>query len=104
MRLVRDDDVELMDEEQQEQKPQGSDSRDTRFASDANAAERPDGVVEDSGEDDSSETVDAIYGAPPSAVEHTLAFLADTYQFVVVDCPPGLTEGTRACIAMSEQG
>jgi pilus assembly protein CpaE len=52
---------------------------------------------------DSSDAVDALYGAPPSAVEHTLAFLADTYQFVVVDCPPGLTEGTRACIAMSEQ-
>jgi pilus assembly protein CpaE len=60
---------------------------------------------DDSGLDllDSTETVDAIYGAPPSAVEHTLAFLADTYQFVVVDCPPGLTEGTRASIAMSEQ-
>jgi pilus assembly protein CpaE len=52
---------------------------------------------------DSSDAVDAIYGAPPSAVEHTLAFLADTYQFVVVDCPPSLTETTRACIAMSEQ-
>src|SRR6266566_6940833 len=52
---------------------------------------------------DSPEAVDAIHGAPPSAVEHTLAFLADTYQFIVVDCPPGLTEGTRACIAMSEQ-
>src|SRR5438876_5456664 len=52
---------------------------------------------------DSSETVDAVYGAPASAVEHTLAFLADTYQFVVVDCAPGLTDGTRACIAASEQ-
>jgi pilus assembly protein CpaE len=52
---------------------------------------------------DSSDTVDALYGAPPAALEHTLAFLADTYQFVVIDCPPGLTEGTRACIAMSEQ-
>jgi len=52
---------------------------------------------------DSPEAVDAIHGASPSAVEHTLAFLADTYQFVVVDCPPGLTEGTRACISQSEQ-
>src|SRR3989442_12366257 len=52
---------------------------------------------------DSPEAVDAIHGAPPSAVEHTLAFLADTYQFVVVDCPPGLTEGTRACISQSER-
>jgi pilus assembly protein CpaE len=52
---------------------------------------------------DSPETVDAIHGVSPSAVEHTLAFLADTYQFVVVDCPPGLTEGTRACISQSDQ-
>ncbi|HET7107410.1 MAG TPA: AAA family ATPase [Candidatus Acidoferrum sp.] len=52
---------------------------------------------------DSPEAVDEIHGASPSAVEHTLAFLADTYQFVIVDCPPGLTEGTRACISQSEQ-
>ena len=52
---------------------------------------------------DSPEAVDAIHGASPSSVEHTLAFLADTYQFVVVDCPPGLTDGTRACISQSEQ-
>jgi pilus assembly protein CpaE len=52
---------------------------------------------------DSPETVDSIHGAPPSAIEHTLAFLADTYQFVVIDCPPGLTDGTRACISQSDQ-
>src|SRR5882757_9203161 len=52
---------------------------------------------------DSPETVDTILGAPPSAVEHTLAFLADTYPFVVVDCPPGLNDGTLACVAVSEQ-
>ncbi len=52
---------------------------------------------------DSPEMVDAIHGAPPSAVEHTLAFLANIYQFVVVDCPPGLTDGTLASIAQSEQ-
>jgi len=52
---------------------------------------------------DSPETVDAIHGASPSTVEHTLAFLADTYHFVIVDCPPGLTDGTRACISQSEQ-
>ena len=58
----------------------------------------------DSGLDllDSPETADAIHGAPPSAVEHTLAFLAETYQFVIVDCPPGLSEGTLACISQSE--
>jgi len=52
---------------------------------------------------DSPEMLDAIHGAPPSALEHTLAFLADLYQFVVVDCPPGLTDGTLASIAQSEQ-
>ena len=39
---------------------------------------------------DSPETVDVIHKASPSAVEHTLAFLGETYQFVVVDCPPGI--------------
>jgi pilus assembly protein CpaE len=52
---------------------------------------------------DSPETVDAIHNASPATVEHTLAFLADTYHFVIVDCPPGLTDGTRACISQSEQ-
>lgn len=52
---------------------------------------------------DSPEAVDTIRGASPSAVEQTLAFLADTYQFVVVDSPPGLTEGTLACIGQSDQ-
>ena len=52
---------------------------------------------------DSPESVDAIHGASPATVEHTLAFLANTYHFVIVDCPPGLTDGTRACISQSEQ-
>lgn len=52
---------------------------------------------------DSPEGVDGIHGAPPSAVEYTLAFLADVYQFVVIDCPPALTAVTQACIAQSDQ-
>jgi pilus assembly protein CpaE len=36
-------------------------------------------------------------------VEHTLAFLGETYQFVVVDCPPGLSDVTLACISQSDQ-
>jgi pilus assembly protein CpaE len=52
---------------------------------------------------DSPDNVSGILGAPPSAVEHTLAFLADTYPFVVVDCAPGLNDGTLACVAVSEQ-
>jgi pilus assembly protein CpaE len=52
---------------------------------------------------DSPDNVSGILGAPPSAVEHTLAFLAEIYPFVVVDCPPGLNDGTLASIAVSEQ-
>jgi pilus assembly protein CpaE len=52
---------------------------------------------------DSPETVDAVHKAPPSAVERTLAFLAEGYQFVVVDCPPGLTDATLACISQSDE-
>lgn len=52
---------------------------------------------------DSPETVDVIHKAPPSAVERTMAFLAETYAFVVVDCPPGLTDSTFACISQSDQ-
>lgn len=52
---------------------------------------------------DSPEALDAIHYAPPAAVEQTLAFLAETYQFVVVDCPPGLTDATLACISQSDQ-
>jgi len=52
---------------------------------------------------DSPEAVDVIHGASPSTVEHTLAFLAETYHFVIIDCPPGLSDGTRACISQSEQ-
>ena len=51
---------------------------------------------------DSPETVDVIRQASPSAVEHTLSFLSEIYQFVVVDCPPGLTDVTLACIAQSD--
>lgn len=52
---------------------------------------------------DSPETVDAIHHAPSSAVERTLAFLAEAYPFVVADCPPGLTETTLACISQSDE-
>ena len=52
---------------------------------------------------DSPETLDAIHSAPSSAVERTLAFLAEMYQFVVIDCPPGLTDTTLACISQSDQ-
>jgi pilus assembly protein CpaE len=44
-----------------------------------------------------------MHKAPPEAVEHTLVFLAETYQFVVVDCPPGLDDTALACISQSDQ-
>jgi pilus assembly protein CpaE len=52
---------------------------------------------------DSPETVDMIHKAPPSAIERTLAFLVETYSFVVVDCPPGLSDSTFACMSQSDQ-
>jgi pilus assembly protein CpaE len=52
---------------------------------------------------DSPERVDAPHYAPPAAIEHTLSFLAESYQYVVVDCPPGLSDATLACIAQSDQ-
>jgi pilus assembly protein CpaE len=52
---------------------------------------------------DSPETLESVHSAPSSAVERTLAFLAETYQYVVVDCPPGLTDSTLACISQSDQ-
>jgi len=52
---------------------------------------------------DSPETVDVLHKASPSAVERTLAFLGGSYQFVVVDCPPGLSDVTLACISQSDQ-
>jgi pilus assembly protein CpaE len=52
---------------------------------------------------DSPEAVEASQNAPASAVEQTLAFLADTYKFVLIDSPPGLSDMTLACIAQSDQ-
>ena len=52
---------------------------------------------------DSPEALDAIHYAPPAAIEQTLAFLAEGYQFVLVDCPPGLTDSSLACIAQSDK-
>jgi len=52
---------------------------------------------------DSPEMIHAFPGASPDAIEHTLAFLADNYQFVVIDCPPGLTEDTCAAVRQSDR-
>jgi len=52
---------------------------------------------------DSPEALDASHDAPAGAVDQTLGFLAEVYNYVVVDCPPGLTPATMATIAQSEQ-
>ncbi len=52
---------------------------------------------------DSPEAVDSLHYVPPSSIEQTIAFLADSYPFVVVDCPPGLTESALATVAQSDQ-
>jgi pilus assembly protein CpaE len=51
---------------------------------------------------DSPESMDAFEDTSPEAIEHTLAFLADSYDFVIIDCPPGMSEATCAAIRQSE--
>lgn len=52
---------------------------------------------------DSPESTDLVHSAPASAIERTLAFLAETYPYVIVDCPPGLSASTFACLSQSDQ-
>jgi pilus assembly protein CpaE len=52
---------------------------------------------------DSPEAIHAFSNTPSDAIEHTLAFLAENYQFVLVDCPPGLSEDTCAVIRQSDR-
>ncbi len=52
---------------------------------------------------DSPESMDAFEDTSPEAIEHTLAFLADSYDFVIIDCPPGMSEATCAAIRQSER-
>jgi len=52
---------------------------------------------------DSPQAIRAFPNAASDAVEHTLAFLAENFQFVIVDCPPGLDEDTCAAIRQSDR-
>jgi len=52
---------------------------------------------------DSPEAIHAFPAAASDAIEHTLAFLAENYQFVMIDCPPGLSEDTCAAIRQSDR-
>jgi pilus assembly protein CpaE len=52
---------------------------------------------------DSPDSIAPAHSAPISAIERTLSFLAESYAHVVVDCAPGLTATTMACLAQAEQ-
>ena len=52
---------------------------------------------------DAPDAVDPVHAGQPLAVEQTLSFLAETYRFVVVDNPPGLSDATLACIAQADK-
>ncbi len=52
---------------------------------------------------DSPEAFHAFPHASPEAIEHTLAFLTENYQFIIIDAPPGLTEDTCAAIRQSDR-
>jgi len=52
---------------------------------------------------DSPDSVESVHSAPIPAIERTMAFLAESYAHVVVDCAPGLTDAAMACLAQSDQ-
>lgn len=52
---------------------------------------------------DSPDAIDTFAHASAQAIEHTLSFLADNYQFVIVDCPAGMTDDTSAAIRQSDK-
>jgi pilus assembly protein CpaE len=52
---------------------------------------------------DSPDSIESVHSAPVPAIERTMAFLAESYAHVVVDCAPGLTAATMACLAQADQ-
>ena len=52
---------------------------------------------------DAPQAIQAFDVTSPEAIQHTLAFLAESYQFVIVDAPPGLSEETCAAIRQSDR-
>jgi pilus assembly protein CpaE len=52
---------------------------------------------------DSPEVIGNYPHAAPEAIQHTLAFLSESYEFVLVDCPPGMTDDACAAIQQSDQ-
>jgi len=52
---------------------------------------------------DAPQAMQAYQSTPSDAIEHTLTFLAENYDFVIVDTPPGLSEDSAAAIRQSER-
>ena len=52
---------------------------------------------------DSPQSFGAVPQASEDAIEHTLAFLADNYEFVIIDCPPRLGDETCAAVRQSDR-
>lgn len=52
---------------------------------------------------DSPEVIDHFLHPSPEAIEHTLSFLAVNYNYVLIDCPPGMTEDSCAALRQSDQ-
>ena len=52
---------------------------------------------------DAPQAMQAFRATPADAIEHTLAFLADSYDFVLVDSPPGMGEDTCAAVRQSDR-
>ena len=52
---------------------------------------------------DSPEVIDNFPHPSLEAIEHTLAFLAENYQFLLIDSPPGMTEAACAAVRQSDQ-
>lgn len=52
---------------------------------------------------DSPESVDFSAYATPAALEQTISFLAEAYDFIVVDCPPGISDTALSIFSQSDQ-
>ena len=52
---------------------------------------------------DAPQAIQAFSGTSQDAIEHTLAFLAESYQYVIVDTPPGLNDDSCAAIRQSDR-
>jgi pilus assembly protein CpaE len=59
----------------------------------------------DSGLDvlDAPDSIDFTAYATPAAIDQTISFLAEAYQYIVIDCPPGLSDSAIATLSQSDQ-